>query len=131
MTVLPNIFILLYSQIEKLLLTYTPNTPMFTPLLRRPASGLDAIDSIPRLLFYTWFSLFTALAIMGAYLAWFSVERDAEEHVVRSPITEGLKSAASVYDYVKVRPHQRRMKKPTSNFKNAAPAPCVPEAPLP
>ena len=93
----------------------------------RPASGLEIIDSIPRLLFYTWFSLFTALSIMGAYLAWFGTD------TAKEVVSGGWKPATSVYDYIKIRPHERRAKpkKPVLSLKSAAQTPCAPAAPRP
>lgn len=102
---------------------------LFTP--RRTASGSEIIDSIPKLLFYTWFSLFTALSIMGAYLAWFSSGTNAEARPLKPTVTERLKPAASVYEYVKTRPHQRRAKpkKPFFSFRSNEAKPCAPEEP--
>ncbi len=104
---------------------------LFTP--RRTASGSEIIDSIPKLLFYTWFSLFTALSIMGAYLTWFSAGSDTQARPLKPTVTERLNPVASVYKYLKIRPYSRRAKpkKPYFTLKSAATTPCGPEAPLP
>ncbi len=105
---------------------------MFTPR-PRPASGPDIVESIPKLLFYTWFSLFTALALMAGYLSWFGGSNTLLARSAKPTVAAGLKSAASVYDYIKIRPHQRRAKpkKPFFSFTTVAAKPCGQEAPLP
>lgn len=55
---------------------------------RRDPNGLDVIDSIPRLLFYTWFSVFAALAMMCSYVV--ILGRTFEETTVNTSQTTHL-----------------------------------------